>query len=82
MIKFIFLIVISMTFFSGCISKRGISAKYYNDCKEYYDVQGYYHQKCDDDGMLKYKDIKEYTKKRYNSVTNSKPKVIEKDNVW
>lgn len=32
---------------SGCFNDRGVSLKYYNDCEEYYDVQGYYHKKCD-----------------------------------
>lgn len=82
MIKFVFLIVVGMTFFSGCMSKRGISIKYYNDCKEYYDVQGYYHKKCDDSDMIKYKTIGKYTKDRLNNIINNKPKVIDKGNVW
>jgi len=30
---------------------------YYNDCEEYYDVQGYYHKKCGDN-LVNYSDIK------------------------
>ena len=58
MIKISFLIL-TIIFFSGCISKRGISTKYYNDCNEYYDYQGYYHKKCDDGGMLTFDSIKD-----------------------
>jgi hypothetical protein len=32
---------------SGCFNERGVSMRYYNDCEEYYDAQGYYHKKCD-----------------------------------
>ncbi len=31
--------------------------KYYNDCQEYYDLQGSYHKECDEN-MLEYKDLK------------------------
>ncbi len=43
--------------FSGCVNKHGISAKYYSDCQEYYDMQGYYHKKCGDDDIVTYKAI-------------------------
>ncbi len=56
MIK-IFLLVITIVFFSGCVNKHGISAKYYSECKEYYDLQGYYHKECGDDDMLTYKEM-------------------------
>lgn len=42
--------------FAGCMNNRGISLKYYNDCEEYYDVQGYYHKKCDKN-LLDYSDV-------------------------
>ncbi|MDD5053349.1 MAG: hypothetical protein PHO27_11510 [Sulfuricurvum sp.] len=45
-------------FFSACFNERGISAHYYRDCEEYYDLQGYYHKKCDKN-LLDYKEIKE-----------------------
>ncbi|MDP3301179.1 MAG: hypothetical protein Q8S36_04340 [Sulfuricurvum sp.] len=31
--------------------------RYYSDCEEYYDVQGYYHKKCDDN-IVDYSDVK------------------------
>jgi hypothetical protein len=40
------------------MNERGISMRYYNDCEEYYDVQGYYHKKCDKNAV-DYKDVKE-----------------------
>jgi hypothetical protein len=43
-------------FFAGCFNERGVSLRYYNDCEEYYDVQGYYHKKCDKN-IVDYSDI-------------------------
>ena len=57
--------------FSGCVGKRGISAKYYNDCDEYYDLQGYYHKKCDDEGMVTYKEMKETLKTKKKPETRN-----------
>ena len=44
-------------FFAGCFNERGISLRYYNDCEEYYDVQGYYHKRCDKN-LADYSEIK------------------------
>jgi hypothetical protein len=62
MIKQIFMGLITLTFFSGCFNERGISMRYYNDCEEYYDVQGYYHKKCGDN-IVDYSEIKNEIKK-------------------
>ena len=43
-------------FFAGCFNERGVSLRYYNDCEEYYDAQGYYHKKCDKN-LVDYKEI-------------------------
>ena len=59
MIKTILFLSILSILFSGCINKHGVSAKYYSDCKEYYDLQGYYHKKCGKDDIVTYKQIKE-----------------------
>lgn len=68
------IIFLSTIFFlSGCANKRGISLQYYNDCKEYYDVQGYYHKKCDDTNTLPYKSISDFF---------SEDDKKQKDNVW
>ena len=56
MIK-ILLIFIAL-FFSACVNTHGISTKYYSECEEYYDLQGYYHKDCNDD-MVTYKEMDE-----------------------
>lgn len=50
--------------FSACINKHGISAKYYSDCNEYYDLQGYYHNECGKDDIVTYKEAGEFFKKK------------------
>lgn len=45
-------------FFAGCFNERGVSLRYYSDCEEYYDLQGYYHKKCDQN-LVDYADVKE-----------------------
>ena len=52
-------ILATLIFFTGCINKHGISAKYYSSCKEYYDLQGYYHKECGDDDVITYKKMGE-----------------------
>jgi len=44
--------------FSGCFNERGVSLRYYNGCEEYYDVQGSYHKKCDEN-LVDYSELKE-----------------------
>ena len=72
MIKLILLLLFTI-FVTGCVNKHGISLKYYSDCKEYYDMQGYYHKKCGDDDIITYKEMKNALKKK-----DTKPK----GNVW
>ena len=72
MIKLSLFLLIS-TLFSACINKHGISAKYYSDCKEYYDLQGYYHKECGDDDIVTYKKMGEFF-----STEEEKPK----SNIW
>ncbi|WP_304544326.1 hypothetical protein [Sulfurimonas microaerophilic] len=59
--------------FSGCVNKHGISAKYYSDCKEYYDLQGYYHKECGEDDIVTYEQMKNVIKKK---------ETPPKGNVW
>lgn len=70
----LFLLTISAFSFSGCVNKHGVSLKYYSDCEEYYDLQGYYHKKCGDDDIITYKGIK----KNFEEPVKKKPK----GNVW
>ena len=56
--KYHWLFLLLLVFgFSGCFNDRGVSMRYYNDCEEYYDAQGYYHKKCDPN-MVEYSEIK------------------------
>ena len=63
MIKIFLLISLSIVF-SGCVNKHGVSAKYYSNCKEYYDLQGYYHKDCGDDDIMTYKEMGDVFKKK------------------
>jgi hypothetical protein len=67
-------------FLSGCVNKHGISAKYYSDCEEYYDLQGYYHKKCGEDDIVTYKGVKEDAKKVMDAFTGREEQ--PKGNVW
>ena len=62
-----------MLLFSACVNKHGISLKYYSDCKEYYDLQGYYHKDCGEDDIVTYKEIGEVFKDK---------EPAPKGNVW
>ncbi|MDD2449444.1 MAG: hypothetical protein PHS42_02965 [Sulfurimonas sp.] len=79
MIKTI-LLIISTLLLTGCMNKHGISAKYYSDCKEYYDLQGYYHKECGEDDIVTYKTIMETGGKIVDAWTGREEK--PKGNVW
>jgi hypothetical protein len=55
MIK-IALLILTTFLFTACFNKHGVSAKYYSDCEEYYDMQGYYHKECGKDDMVTYEE--------------------------
>lgn len=90
--KTLLLLLTSITFsvfLSGCVNKHGISAKYYSDCKEYYDLQGYYHKECGKDDIVTYQGIKQNTKETVDTTIDTikqafkekkEPKQIK--NVW
>jgi len=63
--------IISSLFFTGCVNKHGISMKYYSDCKEYYDLQGYYHKECGDDDIVTYKEMKDLIKRKKPEPTTN-----------
>jgi len=77
MIKIILYLFISL-FFTACVNKHGISAKYYSDCKEYYDVQGFYHKECGQDDIITYKEIY----KAFDTPKEKKPQDNTKGSVW
>ena len=74
MIK-ILLIISTLFLLSGCVSKHGVSLEYNSDCKEYYDLQGYYHKDCDED-IFTYKGVWEGIKDIFTFDDNSNK------NVW
>nr|WP_242689876.1 hypothetical protein [Sulfurimonas aquatica] len=57
-------LLLLIVLFTGCVNKHGISAKYYSDCKEYYDLQGYYHKECGEDDLITYEQMKNVLKKK------------------
>ena len=73
------LLLITALLLTACVNKRGISAKYYSDCKEYYDLQGFYHKDCNDE-IVTYKEVKEAGGKIIDAYTGKKEK--PKGNVW
>lgn len=73
MIKII-LLISSVFLLSACVNKHGISAKYYSDCTEYFDFQGYYHKKCGEDDIITYKKMGKTVKKIGKLFTSDKPK--------
>ena len=89
MFKIFFFLIITIIF-SGCVNKHGISAKYYSDCKEYYDLQAYYHKECGKDDIITYKEMNEKantfieaTKDYTDEFITGQPKVKPKPrNVW
>lgn len=80
MIKITLLILIALSF-SACVNRHGISAKYYSECEEYYDLQGYYHKNCGDDDIVTYKEMGKATDKVVDAWTKKK-KEKPKGNVW
>jgi len=89
MIKLTLFILVSIIF-SGCVNKHGISAKYYSDCDEYYDLQGYYHKDCGKDDIFTYKEAKKATKETIKKTidtttgffTGEEKKKPPQRNVW
>jgi len=77
MIKILILLSIILLF-SGCVNKHGVSLKYYSDCEEYYDLQGYYHKDCGKDDLMTYKEMK--VKK--DELFGDKKQSLPKGNVW
>jgi hypothetical protein len=54
--------------------------RYYDNCEEYYDVQGYYHKKCDPN-LVEYSEIKKgYSEIKETLIPTSNTKELGK--VW
>jgi len=77
-----YLLIISTLFlFSACVNKHGISAKYYSECKEYYDLQGYYHKECGEDDIITYKELSKKADAVIDYVVGAEEEK-PKGNVW
>ncbi|WP_294930215.1 hypothetical protein [Sulfurimonas sp.] len=77
-----YLLIISALFiFSGCFNKHGVSLKYYSDCKEYYDLQGYYHKECGEDDIITYKKLGKKADEAVEYVVGAEEEK-PKGNVW
>lgn len=61
MIKYL-LLLSALFFFSACVNRHGVSLKYYSECKEYYDLQGYYHKECGEDDIVTYEEVGKFFK--------------------
>jgi len=73
MTKYILFLSFLSLLTTGCVNKHGVSAKYYSDCNEYYDLQGYYHKECGEDDIMTYKEMGDAFKKK---------KKAPEGNVW
>ncbi len=62
----------------GCVNRHGVSLKYYSECKEYYDLQGYYHKECGKDDIITYKGAAQNVKKIFVKEKKD-PRIIEGD---
>ncbi|MEA1954985.1 MAG: hypothetical protein U9N02_00650 [Campylobacterota bacterium] len=80
MIK-ILLLSLTALFFSGCVNKHGVSLKYYSECEEYYDLQGYYHKECGKDDVITYKEMEQNAIDIKNIILPKKIVPVNK-NVW
>ncbi|MFT7003610.1 MAG: hypothetical protein ACJAWW_000960 [Sulfurimonas sp.] len=40
------LLILTMIILNGVINASPVESKYYTNCKEYYDFQGFYHDEC------------------------------------
>ena len=77
-----YLLTISALFiFWGCVNKHGVSLKYYSDCEEYYDVQGYYHKECGKDDIVTYKELEKKADEAIDYVAGTEEEK-PKGNVW
>jgi len=71
MIKITLSLIALSILFSACMNKHGVSAKYYSECKEYYDYQGYYHKECGEDDIFTYEQAAEVFKKKEPEPTGN-----------
>ncbi|MFA6191545.1 MAG: hypothetical protein WC665_04255 [Sulfurimonas sp.] len=71
------LLLLTTFLFTACFNKHGVSARYYSDCEEYYDMQGYYHKECGKDDMVTYEEAGEAAKKAAKATKDAGGKVVD-----
>ncbi len=64
------LLLLTTFLFTACFNKHGVSAKYYSDCEEYYDLQGYYHKECGKGDIVTYEEAGEATRQAAKATGN------------
>ena len=72
MLRTLSLLLALSILFGGCVNRRGISTTYYNECREYYDVQGYHHKVCDKN-MVEFDDLSDGVKSLGEEPKKSPP---------
>lgn len=72
------LILLIAFVFQGCVyfNDRGVSGRYYNSCKEYYDSVGIYHKECDEN-IIEYKTVTDGVKKGVDITLEKTKSVFE-----
>lgn len=66
------LILLIALLFQGCLyfNDRGVSGRYYNGCKEYYDAMGIYHKECEEN-LVEYKTVTDGVKKGIDKTVDT-----------
>ncbi|MDD4505764.1 MAG: hypothetical protein PHE60_05305 [Sulfurospirillaceae bacterium] len=66
------LILLIALLFQGCLyfNDRGVSDRYYNGCKEYYDAMGIYHKECEEN-LVEYKTVTDGVKKGIDKTVDT-----------
>lgn len=44
--KYLLVLILLFAFYGCFVNERGVSNRFYDDCKEYYDASGTYHKDC------------------------------------
>ena len=71
------LILLTALLLQGCyFNERGVSNRYYSDCKEYYDGMGIYYKECDEN-LVDYKTVTDPVKKGVDKGVDATKKLFE-----
>jgi len=72
------LILLTALLLQGCLyfNDRGVSNRYYNGCKEYYDGIGIYHKECDEN-LVEYKTVTDGVSKGVDKSVNATKSLFE-----